>query len=307
VSNLIKTPKHDDLIYDVGMHKGEDSKFYLNKGFRVVAFEANPELVSFCKLRLKSFIDQGRLEIVEGAIVDMDTIEVGQKKIRFYKNEQDSTWGTVCADRAERNSRLGTTSSIIEVDVVNFAEVVQENGVPHFLKIDVEGSDLVCLKTLRNFRDRPDYVSIESDKTSYAKVKHEIDTLISLGYDRFQAIEQSAIHLSQTPPDPPREGQYVAQRFEFGCSGLFGSELNDEWKSKKQILRQYRAILLGYYLLGDDGILNRWTVRRSGQLQSLARRLSRFLTKAAVPGWYDTHFPGWYDTHARHHSANIQK
>jgi len=299
MSNLIDTPKSHDLIYDVGMHKGEDTAFYLRKGFRVIAFEANPELVSFCKLRLKSFIAQGQLEIVEGAIVDMDTIEVGQKKIRFYKNDQDSVWGTVCADWAERNSRLGTTNSVVEVDVINCVDAMQENGVPHFLKIDIEGADMVCLKALRHFQERPDYVSIESDKTSYANIKHEIDTLVSLGYDSFQAVEQSAIHLSQSPPNPSREGQYVAQRFEFGCSGLFGSELNDEWKSKKQILRQYRAILLGYYLLGDDGILNRWTVLGSGKLQSVARRFCRFLTKAAVPGWYDTH--------ARHHCANVQK
>ncbi len=26
----------DDLIYDVGMHTGEDTEFYLRKGFRVV-------------------------------------------------------------------------------------------------------------------------------------------------------------------------------------------------------------------------------------------------------------------------------
>ena len=34
-----------DLIYDVGMHNGADTAFYLAKGFRVVAVEANPELV----------------------------------------------------------------------------------------------------------------------------------------------------------------------------------------------------------------------------------------------------------------------
>jgi FkbM family methyltransferase len=32
------------LIYDVGAHKGEDTKFYLAKGFSVVAIEASPEL-----------------------------------------------------------------------------------------------------------------------------------------------------------------------------------------------------------------------------------------------------------------------
>ena len=31
-----------DLIIDVGMHTGKDTLFYLQKGFRVVAIEANP-------------------------------------------------------------------------------------------------------------------------------------------------------------------------------------------------------------------------------------------------------------------------
>ena len=34
-----------NLIYDVGLHLGEDTEYYLKKGFRVIAFEANPELV----------------------------------------------------------------------------------------------------------------------------------------------------------------------------------------------------------------------------------------------------------------------
>jgi hypothetical protein len=36
-----------DLIYDAaGMHQGKDSKLYLNQGFRLVAIEANSDLVS---------------------------------------------------------------------------------------------------------------------------------------------------------------------------------------------------------------------------------------------------------------------
>lgn len=32
------------LIYDIGAHLGEDTDFYLKKGFKVVAIEANPFL-----------------------------------------------------------------------------------------------------------------------------------------------------------------------------------------------------------------------------------------------------------------------
>ena len=83
MSDLIDSPKHNDLIYDVGMHKGEDTEFYLRKGFRVIAFEANPELVDLCRVRLKRFIEQGQLKIVEGAIVDKKEIEAGRQKVPF--------------------------------------------------------------------------------------------------------------------------------------------------------------------------------------------------------------------------------
>lgn len=299
MNELDDTPKHKDLIYDIGMHKGEDTEFYLRKGFRVVAFEADPDLVRLCKNRLKGFIEQGQLTVVEGAIVNLESIEAGQRKARFYRNDDVSVWGTVCVDWAERNVRLGTSSSMLEVDVIDFAGIMQLHGVPHYMKIDIEGVDMVCVNALRLFRERPDYVSIESDKTGFANIKREIDAFVDLRYDSFQAIEQSAIPHSQTPPYPAIEGDYVAQRFERGSSGLFGSELGSEWKSKHEILRQYRVVRLGYYLVGNDGIVNRWKYRGAMRLRSLICRFLWLFTKATVPGWYDTH--------ARHSSVDDGK
>jgi FkbM family methyltransferase len=271
------------------MHRGEDTEFYLRKGFRVVAFEAHPDLAGYCRNRLEEFIAREQLIIVEGAILDPDAIAAGNRRIRFHKNDDLSVWGTVRGDWAERNARLGTSSSTIEIDAVDFSDAIREHGVPYYMKIDIEGCDMACVNALRGFRERPDYLSIESDKTSFAKIKSEIEALAELGYDCFQAIEQSAIPSSQTPPNPPSEGKYVAQHFENGSSGLFGSELGDAWKSKNSILRQYLAIRLGYYLLGDDGVLNRWRFRGAWRLRSLIRGFLSFFTKGLVPGWYDTH------------------
>ena len=33
-----------NLIFDLGMHRGEDTELYLKKGFRVVAVDADAEL-----------------------------------------------------------------------------------------------------------------------------------------------------------------------------------------------------------------------------------------------------------------------
>jgi len=163
---LDSTPKHDDLVFDVGMHRGEDAEFYLRKGFRVVGFEANPYLANYCREQYRVWIDRGLLTIVEGAIVEPNAIESDRRTLSFYINWENSAWGTTNSDWAERNQRLGTDSSRIEVEAVDFTEALRTHGIPHYLKVDIEGNDAVCLRALKQFAARPDYVSIESDKTS---------------------------------------------------------------------------------------------------------------------------------------------
>ena len=51
MKTLFETEKKQNLIFDVGLHKGEDTDFYLKKGFSVVAFEADPDLVAACQER----------------------------------------------------------------------------------------------------------------------------------------------------------------------------------------------------------------------------------------------------------------
>lgn len=296
---LIDAPKYKDLIYDVGMHKAEDTEFYLRKGFRVVSFEADPDLAQQCRERLADFIARGQLVVVEGAIIDLDAAENKDRKtIRFFKNDNMSVLGTIHSDWAERNKELGSSSNgVIDVNVIDFAGVLQKYGMPHYMKIDIEGCDMICVNALKKFSTRPDYLSIESDKTSFSNIKHEIETLAGLGYVHFKAVEQSDIHLTQTPPNPATEGDFVPHSFEVGSSGLFGSELGGDWKSERDVIRQYFIIRLGYYLLGDDGVMNRWKFPGAWVFRALVRRSLRLFTRASVPGWYDTH--------ARHSSMEM--
>src|SRR6266446_7061984 len=119
------------LIYDVGMHCGEDTQFYLKKGFRVVAFEANPELVEMCNRKFIYEIKAGRLTILHGALAPNNH----GKRISFYLNDL-SEWGTVDVDRNNLNYKRGSSSKLIEVDRIDFCEIVKTYGVPFFLKID---------------------------------------------------------------------------------------------------------------------------------------------------------------------------
>lgn len=279
--------KHDDLIYDVGMHKGEDTDYYLKKGFRVVGFEADPDLAAHCRSRFSDDIKNGRLVVVEGAIVELPPGETGGRTTKFYKNRNNSVWGTVVDELAHRNERLGTSNTIIEVPAVDFSVCLGRYGIPHYLKIDIEGMDVVCLKALMNFGERPDYVSIESEQVSFGKLVEEVNLLTQLGYTRFKAVQQHGIS-RQSEPNPSEEGHYVGYRFIEGSSGLFGADLPCEWKSARQILDQYRSIFLQYRLLGDHTVVGRYLLGRV-----LRRFLSRLLRRP---------MPGWHDTHAKHSS-----
>ena len=55
-------------IFDIGLYDGTDTAYYLSLGSRVIAVEANPQLVARGQKLLSSEIASGRLTIVHAAI-----------------------------------------------------------------------------------------------------------------------------------------------------------------------------------------------------------------------------------------------
>ncbi len=280
--------RQNDLAYDVGMHKGEDTDFYLKKGFRVVGFEADPDLAEHCRWRFADALRDGRLVIVEGAIVDSTDVG-GARTVRFFKNPGRSIWGTAAPDWAARNERMGKPSETIDIAAVDFAACLSRYGVPYYLKIDIEGMDTACLRALRTCTDRPAYVSVETEKVSFERLAADFDLLASLGYTAFKVVDQRHVP-RQREPQPAREGRYADQRFPWGSSGLFGKDLPGRWRTHAATLRQYERIFTRYRLFGDDGALWRYPFGRL-----LRRPLCLFMGGA---------FPGWHDVHARHASVD---
>ena len=282
-----RTSKREGLLYDVGMHKGEDTDFYLKKGFSVIGFEANPDLAAACRNRFAHELENGRLTIVEGAIVELPAGETATPTVKFYRHRNASDWGTVAPDWGRQNRTLG--DDVVDVASVNFASCLETYGIPHYLKIDIEGMDIACLRALQTFEQRPDYVSIESERVTFGKLVDEWNLLTQLGYTGFKAVQQSGVSY-QAEPKPSHEGMYVGgHQAQEGCSGLFGEDLPGTWKNYDQVLRQYRIIFKLYEWFGASGSLNGSLVVR-GLRRVLSERLQRQI-------------PGWYDTHARHSSV----
>ncbi|HTH51152.1 MAG TPA: FkbM family methyltransferase, partial [Pyrinomonadaceae bacterium] len=216
---LFTTEKDQSLVYDVGLHHGQDSDFYLKKGFRVIAFEADPGNAAFCRERFADAIGDGRLTIVEGAITEDPQFET----VKFYRNEDHSLWGSTNEEWAARNRVMGTRNEMIRVHAVDFVECVRQYGVPHYLKADIVGSETIILRALLKFENKPDYISIRSEKLVWTNLEYEFELLEELGYDRFKAVKQDFDKVRPVIADE-------RYSFEEGASGPFGRETSGHWQ-----------------------------------------------------------------------------
>ena len=265
----------DDLIYDVGMHTGEDTEFYLRKGFRVVGIEANAQLCEECAHKFSAAIGSGQLQIINKAI----SHTVGT--IDFFLNEQVSIWGTANLEWVKRNEARGFKSHPVKVEATTIRDVILKFGVPYYMKVDIEGMDSVCLEGLLSVEEKPKYISVEASATSIKDTFTQLHLLDQLGYTRFKIVPQLNI-TEQRCPNPAREGIFVDHRFEGGSSGLFGEEAPGEWRPLDSVKWDYRRIHLDYRMVGpNNGIFRNFP----------SRKIRRLLETVFWNGleWHDTH------------------
>jgi FkbM family methyltransferase len=267
-----------DLIYDVGLHLGEDTDFYLKKGYRVIAFEADPDLINSCKARFSEAIAQGRLIIVEGAI---GPTTMGQT-ITFYKSAR-SIWGTIKSDWNERNAKWGIEHKKIEVNRTDFAEILQKFGVPYYAKIDIEGADRCVLEALQAFDEKPRHISLEAEKVDYAELEADINILYDLGYRRFRAVQQSWIRGSEIVTED-LDGKKFRHQFEDNASGPFAEDVKQEWLGKEAILSEFKKIFRYYRLLGDGALVHEIVPMSRHAIYAASKIVGRPLA-----GWHDIH------------------
>jgi len=123
---------NDSLIYDIGVNSGEDSRFYLEKGFSVVGVEANPLIAAELRETFSKEILEGRYILEESGIWSH------AKYLTFYRNLDNDHWSSFDPGYGCRN---GTAYEEIEIKCITALELFEMYGMPRYLKIDVEGAD----------------------------------------------------------------------------------------------------------------------------------------------------------------------
>ena len=220
---------NNNLIFDLGFHNGDDTDFYLQKGFNVIALEANPELVSNGLKKFKSYIDENRLVLINKAVSDSLGIQ------KFYIHPNKSDWSSCFQEMAESD---GSKSKIISIDTISIVDLCNEFGIPLYVKVDIEGCDLIVAKQVVDLNKKPQYISFETSKRDYAGI---FSCLYIAGYKKYQLINQlNNLNRKKEESQKLCEGKNIDYQFSKYSSGFFGKDLPEKkWLSYDEALIRY--------------------------------------------------------------------
>ncbi len=175
------------LIFDIGYHKGESTKKYLYDDYTVIGVECNPALIAYNYKSYFQFIQCGKLRLINKAISDT-TGDISD----FYICNYNDQWSSC---NSEIPYRLKDDVSKIQVSTITLKSLIEEYGCPYYCKIDIEGNDVLAIKSLIDLQEIPKYISAESECTNYENKDNidpysVLDTLKDVGYDKFTLIKQ---------------------------------------------------------------------------------------------------------------------
>lgn len=231
-------PLKYDLVFDVGMSEGNDTAFYLGKGFHVVGLEADSTMMTQIRQRFAHEIATGKLQALNKAASGRsgDTLT-------FWHNRMAQGHSSLDGQRG-----IGPKEQV-QVETIAWPELESNFGVPYYLKVDIEGSEVPFLQSMRQAPRLPPFVSTE------CHTFEPVEVLFELGYKEFKLVNQTILPVLPAA-DPQVEGGKHVPLTADHISGCFGRDLPAfGWESFPGIARQYDMIR---QLLAAGSIFQPW-------------------------------------------------
>lgn len=259
------------LVFDIGLHDGSDTDQYLRAGHRVVAVDANPVMCAAAEAKFHDCIRAGQLKVINCGISEY------KDQLEFWVCDDNSEWSSLDRNLASRN---GSKHHPILVECVPIADIVDEFGVPDYMKIDIEGHDRICIAGLTSIT-APKYISIELD---HAHGDQDIKRLFELGYREFKIISQiNAWHQVTTRNmwfyDQLEQGRYLPRLWSklrraassmfsgrrIGGSGPWGEESSGRWRSVDHAQSVWRSLHEFAERFGERGLAGWYDIHAKKQ------------------------------------------
>ncbi len=218
------------IAYDVGMHDGDDSRYYLDKGYRVVGIDADPDACGHCASRFAEEVEAGKMVILNTGV------GLVSRSQPFYRCLRDRALNSFVAP-----PELGDAWEAMIVQVHPLSTIIARYGAPYYVKIDVELYDALVLRDLYNANIRPPYISAEA---------HTIDTycaLVFMGYEDYQLVRGAELATRFAGhPIQRLDGDVFHRDFSSRSSGPFGEDIGGDWLKRDQALKDLLGGGLGW-------------------------------------------------------------
>lgn len=147
--SFIEQQTTNRLVFDIGANKGHKVKVFRKMGFKVVAVDPEPKCVETLNYR---FAQDQQVTIVPKGVADKQgSLELNVYHGRSGLNTFSNKWTQQGNAMAE---------SKISVPVTTLNDLMQEYGVPYFIKIDVEGYEW---NVIQGMKQAPDFLSFEAN------------------------------------------------------------------------------------------------------------------------------------------------
>ena len=177
--------------------------------------------------RFKKQTEIGLIKILNFAASDIfgDSVE-------FYSHKTHQGISGLSHDRAEFAEGSFHSRPVFTID---WNTLRAQQGLPYYMKIDIEGQEASFLRGMLGSAHLPEYISVE------CHTLQPVEMLFALGYRLFKLIDQNppgGFHL----PTPQREGLHIKSVNWTHSSGPFGQELPEtEWLSFEDFKVAYEA------------------------------------------------------------------
>ncbi len=210
------------LIMDIGVSEGNDTAFYLAKGFRVIAVEADANTCLHLRRRFTAEIASGALQLLHfvadgtfGTPVDFFSHQIHQGISAIRKHDLPHL-----ADGYVREDAV----------TIDWKTLLAQQGLPRYVKIDIEGNEEAFLRGMASGDALPEFISVE------CHVLEPVELLYGLGYRRFRLVDQNPPGGFRLPAKQI-EGRHVELSGFQHASGPFGLDVfgDGEWLDFEQM------------------------------------------------------------------------